>query len=260
MAQYTAPDLRTIACDLAASDTERAVHYAHQIDDPWYACQAFSYCARYGPEADFDRFIQLAFDRAASAADEYQKLAVTAWPLRALIERYRSEYAKEHFRQLKNMASRVEPLASRAEACFHVWQAVGVNDALSHEAFPWVLANCHPIRHWRQERAVRRAVIQAITYLGFSRSEAIQHVKNRGVIEKIQQRLAQGETDCLRGFYWPRPISMSVFSRCFDETLLHSRRLAPLLLNRFHLRHQRNPAQHHRTAHGPVRGAVSLSR
>src|SRR5438128_2576883 len=87
MCQMEPHQLRDKACDLAPAGWTKAAAYAEQIDDPWYACQAFAWCGRFAPAAESTSFIDRAFRQAEAGKDAYQQLAATAWPLRALVER-----------------------------------------------------------------------------------------------------------------------------------------------------------------------------
>jgi hypothetical protein len=83
----TATDKRNLAAQLSSSDPVRALVIARRIKDPWFACQALSWVARYSPEQRFHEIIEEALRAGSKADDPYKVVASAAWPVRALAER-----------------------------------------------------------------------------------------------------------------------------------------------------------------------------
>src|SRR5262249_42144590 len=137
--------LRDRVCRVAPIDCDKATLYAEQIDDPWFACQAFAWCAHFAPPAQFHSLIDRAFREAADSKDGYQRLAATAWPLRALLERGDYDIATAKFDAVMPLATTIKPPSSCSEACFLVFQAVAVGPPeLGRKALHWLLSAPQP--------------------------------------------------------------------------------------------------------------------
>jgi hypothetical protein len=205
MSSNESTKLRDQACDLAATNLVQAVAIAHRIPDPWFACQAFAWCARFAPESESSALIDEAFRQADAGKDVYQQVAVTAWPLRALVELGLHARAQSEFERITILAPQVEPPSSRADACLHLFEAlaVGASD-LARQAFDTLLIASQPADHWRQQRAVREAIITAITLKLVKAEDALEGVPMERLRKQIADRLARGETLQPRPFFWSR--------------------------------------------------------
>jgi hypothetical protein len=97
--------LRDMANNLASINWRLAAEYSQQIDDPWCACQAFGWCARFASQPDADMLVDKAFQWAEKGIDTFQRAAVTAWPLRALVELGDHARAEREFERIAPLAS-----------------------------------------------------------------------------------------------------------------------------------------------------------
>lgn len=78
---------RTLASRLASDQPARALSAAQAIDAPWLRRQALCHVARHWPDEKYDGILTEAV-RAADSQDEiYEQVAVSAWPIRAYLER-----------------------------------------------------------------------------------------------------------------------------------------------------------------------------
>ena len=196
--------LRSESNRLAPADWSRAAAVAREIADPWHAAQSFAWAARYAPEERVGEMIERSFGMAREGKDAYRQLAATAWPLRALVERGRTDAAAA-FAEVSPLAARVWPPSSRAEACGLVFQALAVGPAdLANRALAWHLKHAQPATHWRQRRAVRDAVLMAVT-LGLVEADAAPRlIRDEPLAAEVARRLAAGGRYEPRTFYWPR--------------------------------------------------------
>jgi hypothetical protein len=199
------PQLRNKSCDLAGADWIRAAVIANQIDDPWYACQAFAWCGRFAPQSESLTLIDKAFQRADAGKDAYHRVAVAAWPLRALLELGHAEQARREFEKIESLASQVEPPSGRGEACFLIFSALAVGPPdFALRALGLLLKLNLPADHWRQERAVREAIIIAMTLKLIDAEFISTHVQDERLEKQINNRLAREEIRQPRPFFWPR--------------------------------------------------------
>jgi hypothetical protein len=77
--------------DIAEVDNHGALKIARGIKEPWYRCQSLASVARFAPHGELDDRIEEALAACFDAANAYKCVAVAAWPVRALIERDRTE-------------------------------------------------------------------------------------------------------------------------------------------------------------------------
>ncbi len=205
MGNDAAHKLRTQSCDLACNDWQRATEIAAQIDEPWYAAQAYAWCGRYAPERQWIALIDKSFATARSGRDAYQRLGATAWPLRALIERGQPDQAAAIFDTLIGAAQAIEYPGSRAEACFLVFQAVAIGPApLADRSFRWLLNQLQPATHWRQQRALRDTAIIAMT-LGLAQmTDLPMLIADERISNRATTQFIAGVRQEPRRFFWIR--------------------------------------------------------
>lgn len=178
-----------------------AVAQAEQMQSPWHSCQAFAYLGRVAPLAESGPLLERAFQRADDGEDDYRRLAVAAWPLRALVELGAHEQAARQFERVAALAPSTKPPSSQGEACLLVFQAVCTNPELGRRALGWLLSACQPAEHWRQERAVRAAVIMAVSGGLVDLTEVLPLVREERLRNNIEARIRGGETFEPRTFF-----------------------------------------------------------
>jgi hypothetical protein len=155
----TATDKRNLAAQLAHTDPDRALVIARRIKDPWFACQALAFVARYCREEEFRQVIDEAFRAGRQAEDPYKIVASAAWPLRALVERGHSDRLRSIIPELKKEAKKIDILASRSEALFLVLQAVfPAGREYWLDILQALRESSEPMINWRQKRNLRDAV------------------------------------------------------------------------------------------------------
>lgn len=146
---------RDRATSLAKSCPNEALKQARQVDEPWFRAQALAWVARFA-DSDVVTIAAEAAKAATEGGDKYQQCAVRAWEIAALAERdYKSE-ASKRLREALNIAKNVEPVASRSEALFLLFQAsarIAPTDA--EKVFEVLKSLCPAEAHWRCQRALR---------------------------------------------------------------------------------------------------------
>ena len=156
----SATQQRDLAGRLAPSEPARALSTARAIRDPWFACQALAWVARFAPESEFSKIIDESLGAVRAEIDHYRAVAPAAWPIRAIVERNHLELLPSVIPELLLRAEKIELLVSRSEALFLLFQAV----------FPagrkhWlpVLQSLRrastPLINWRQKRNLSFAIM-----------------------------------------------------------------------------------------------------
>ena len=119
MTSISATQQRDVAGRLAPSDPARALATAKAIQDPWFACQALAWVARYAPDQQFIKIINESLRVCRTEVDPYRVVAPAAWPIRAIVERNHSELLPQLIPDLLHRAYDIENLGSRSEANFY---------------------------------------------------------------------------------------------------------------------------------------------
>lgn len=149
--------LRNHATYLARHDHSKATEYAERIKSPWFRTQAIAAIARHAPtDEECLALANRAFAVAREGADGYQIAGVSAWPLRALIERGFVNEAMERLPELIEYARQETRLGSRAEALMRLFEAALPLGAHAQELIVEALLEIeHTSPGWRSSRALR---------------------------------------------------------------------------------------------------------
>jgi len=149
---------RALANRLASDQPERALSVARDIEAPWFRCQAFSQIGRYWPDEDYDRLLAEAVRAADMASEVYQQVAVSAWPVRAYLERGAIDSARALLAKYTDASTAIANLGSRSEALFLVFQAAKpFAPNLWQPIFDALVDAAEPSMSWRQGRASKRS-------------------------------------------------------------------------------------------------------
>src|SRR5262249_26851219 len=114
---------RGFVARIAARDPEQALKRARSIENPWYRCQALAHVARHGPPAIVEKIAREALLAAQEERDPYKQVAAAAWPVRALIERGRTQGLPKVLRELIVTGGTIDHPVSRLDALFLLWEA-----------------------------------------------------------------------------------------------------------------------------------------
>jgi len=148
---------RDQASDLAKTNPIQALAKAKSVTEPWFRAQALSWVARF-TDADPLPIAKLAAKAASECDDDYKRSAVRAWEIAALSERHFIAAAKKSLSAAVKVAESVQPISSRSEALFLLFQAAC---SISRDDSIWVLgrldATCPEDEHWRCRRSRRDA-------------------------------------------------------------------------------------------------------
>lgn len=194
---------RDTAGRLAPTDPTRALATARAIKDPWFACQALAWVARYAPEDQFNRIIKEALRVSSDESDPYRVVAPAAWPIRAIVERNRQEMLPSVIPELVKRANDIENLGSRSEALFLLFQAVfpaGRKHWLA--VFQSLREASAPLRNWRQRRNLGDALSIVWTEDKPLAQEVVSALEDVKLKTKIEKLLTAEEQALPRPFFW----------------------------------------------------------
>ena len=194
---------RDTAGRLASTDSRRALATARAIEDPWFACQALAWVARFAPEDQFISIIKESLLVCRAEVDPYRVVAPAAWPIRAIVERNRLEMLPSIVPELLLRAKDIEILASRSEALFLFFQAV----------FPAGRGNWLPVLQslreastplisWRQRRNLGDAILMVWAEDKPLAQEILSALDDVKLKKKVEKLLATSEPVVPRAFFW----------------------------------------------------------
>ena len=148
---------RDQASALAKSNPKQALAKAKDISEPWFRAQALAWVARF-TDSDPVAIAKLAAKAASQCDDDYKRSAVRAWEVAALAERDEPNHAERGLKAAVSVAEGVQPISSRSEALFLLFQAAFL---LGRKQAEWVCgrlhATCPEAEHWRCKRSRRDA-------------------------------------------------------------------------------------------------------
>ena len=148
---------RDQASGLAKTNPNKALDIARKVSEPWYRAQALSWVARF-TDADPVSIAREASKAASVCDDSYKQSAVRSWEVAALAERGFTSEAKKALKETLNVAITVQPISSRSEALFHLFQAAfAISDAEAAKVHSILIETCPAGEHWRCKRAIRDA-------------------------------------------------------------------------------------------------------
>lgn len=148
---------RDQVCALAKSNPMQALVKAKTVSEPWFRAQALAWVARF-TDSDPVVVAKLAAKAASDCDDDYKRSAVRAWEVAALAERNQPNQAERALKAAVALAEGVQPVSSRSEALFILFQAAF---SIGRKQAEWVCerldATCPEAEHWRCKRSRRDA-------------------------------------------------------------------------------------------------------
>lgn len=204
----TATAQRTLASRLASDQPERALSVARGIEAPWFRCQALSEVARYWPDQKYDHILTEAV-RAADMQDEvYKQDAVSAWPIRAYLERNNVGPARVLLTKYIRASASIANMGSRSEALLLVFEAAKpFADSLWQPVFDALVAASEPSLSWRQGRALKYAAEMSVSDNRKLLQQAMQRLSDEKHLAALRSLLhSERRAQSLpRSFFWSEP-------------------------------------------------------
>jgi hypothetical protein len=194
---------RELVHRLAGTEPEKALAVARQIKDAWFRCQALSHVARYWPKPDYQRLLQEAVTAADAQDDTYKQVTVSAWPIRAYLERGSLSPAKSLLEKYTSAATRIENMGSRSEALFMIFQAARpFAGDLWKPVFAALVAATEPALAWRQRRNIRNAIAMVAHEDASLVKKALARLSDERTTTAIERDLKNGRRAEPRPFFW----------------------------------------------------------
>ena len=196
---------RELSHKLAGSDHEQALSVARDIKDPWFRCQALSQVARYWPRVNYSPLITQAVKAADSQTDIYKSVTVSAWPIRACLERENPEKANCLLERYTPAATQIENMGSRSESLFMLFQAAKPFAAsLWKPVFCALVEATEPALAWRQGRNIRWAAAMVSRDNPELVLETLHRLSDERTITAINRDLQNRKYAEPRPFFWLR--------------------------------------------------------
>lgn len=191
------------AISLARHDPKAALARARTITDPWFRCQALAWVAWLTPdEGAFRPIIAESLKAAQGAADPYQWVGASAWPLRALIERRDGARAVAAIRKALASVPQIENPVSRADAMFLLFQAVFPQGVQVRADTLTVLMSACGAAGTKGQRHLRDAALMLAAVDGATARQVVTAMREGRERRQAERRIAEGEAMEPRAFFW----------------------------------------------------------
>ena len=150
--------LRDKVSKLAQTNVKDAYILIKKIEQPWFKAQALSYVARYSNNADVLKVTNEVRKIAYECDDDYKKSSVRAWEIVALAECGFKKESIKSLNEVVELASKIEPLSSRCESLFQLFQAsCHIDMKVAEKLYERMKSLCPIEEHWRAKRAIKNA-------------------------------------------------------------------------------------------------------
>ena len=151
-------NLRNKVSQLAQNNIEEAMKVSKKIIQPWFKAQALAYIVKYIESSKVIKIANEAKKVANECDDDYKKSSVRAWEIVALAERGFKKESEKALNEALKLAVNIEPLSSRCEALFNLFQAsCHINMSIAKRLYERMQSLCPIEKHWRAKRAIKNA-------------------------------------------------------------------------------------------------------
>jgi hypothetical protein len=197
--RMTPTELRDRAMSLAMADAVAALRLARENPHPWFRAQALAAVARWSDESQLELLAAESLASAEACHDDYQRAAVAAWGIRALLERGRTAAAACALSAARRRALTASPPGSRAEALFNLLQSAWELGSETRCMLVEDLAATHEQdQFWR----VSRCLVDALAMLRATEPDRAAQIAERISNDRIKARAVRVLRD--RGPCGPR--------------------------------------------------------
>jgi hypothetical protein len=134
--------------------------------------------------------------------DPYRVVASAAWPVRAIVERDRTDKLLSIIPELLNLSKDIELLSSRSEALFLLFQAVfPAGEEKSFDVLQALIKASVPLISWRQKRNLRDTIMIVWNTDKELAEEIIKEIQDSKLKRQIERRIANSERLLPRQFF-----------------------------------------------------------
>lgn len=196
-------DLILRAESIAEMNPDDALRIARLIRNSLYRAQAIAWVARFSPSERFDRIIEEARSASLSAEDGYIKTISACWYIRAMIERDRSEHARDDVLQVMACANDIPHPVSRLEATSTLFEAVFAVNEYRRLAVDRLIQAGGAAKSWRSGFWLREAAIMLAFSKQAGESDQIVESMPAGIYRRqALTRIGRGQRREPRPFFW----------------------------------------------------------
>jgi len=154
----TDTQLRDKITKLAQVNVRDAYALIKQIRQPWFKAQALAAIVRYSDNINVLKVSKETRKVAYECDDDYKQSAVRAWEIVALAECGFKKESTKSLNEAVDLASKIEPLSSRCESLFQLFQAsCHVDMKVAKKLYERMQSLCPIEEHWRAKRAIKNA-------------------------------------------------------------------------------------------------------
>jgi hypothetical protein len=198
---YSPSEARGGVIKLAIDDPPKAMAAALAISDPWYGSQALAWVGRYWPGDDFLTVLDKALEVSRNQPDPYRVVAVSAWPIRAFIERGAPNRIKVLVPSLCELSDKIENLGSRSNALLLLLESTIVTEKeIWLPVLHKLLDASFPVINWRQATNLRHAIFVLFSVDRELAQEVLNKLPDHRLKGRIENRLKEIDI----GHYLPR--------------------------------------------------------
>ncbi|MCZ6837013.1 MAG: hypothetical protein O7G85_14650 [Planctomycetota bacterium] len=181
-----------------------ALQMAREVDGLWFRVQALAYAVRYATDEKICTSIALeAFVSADEIDDEYERVAVRAWPINAMMCRKLEpvliesaiDKTLQHCRDIKDPSR-------RAYALMVLTQATICDGDLWKRMSEIIMETAPETFHWRGQQSIRDIVLLIGRLYPEEASRLIEAMPECKSKRQSAKRLAAGEFDTPHLFHW----------------------------------------------------------
>lgn len=194
---------RDLVFSKAKTEHADALECARLIAKPWFRAQALAAVARYAADEKVEAVAKEALNAASEQADPYKVVAVSAWPVRALIECRREQTVEKLMPQLLALSDRIDHPVSRLEALFLLWQAVyPLGGEMRRQVQDKFVAACQAANSWKAGDRLAWAATILVSDDPEEALELVAVLREGRVKRQALRRIKSGRSESARVFFW----------------------------------------------------------
>lgn len=191
---------RDIAMRVARTNSKKALSLARKVSESWFRCQALAGVARFAPDEQVVPTAGEAIAAALTATDSYKRVAATAWPLRALIERNQGRKAIQFLPDILARSAQIENPVSRSDALFLLWEAFSpVAGQAGKSVLGALVKSC--TGHWKADYLLRQVVMIVASENMKEACRLTALMPESKYKRQAVKRLAEGQKEQARQFF-----------------------------------------------------------
>jgi hypothetical protein len=198
-----AAEAREAVSLIASTDTAKALALARQISDPWYRAQGLAIVARYASEELVSPIVRESLDTAFEQGDPYKVVAVSAWPVRALVERNETALPPSLLSDLAKRSRDIDNPVSQLLALSTLWH--GAFSFLRPETdiiLEEFVRACESANSWRAGACMEDTVLIVASRDPARATELVQRMPDGKYKRRTLKRLSEKAYLTPRRFFW----------------------------------------------------------